>query len=150
MERLSIKELSNKLSISEATAKNWLRLGKISPQFSDDGKPFFSQKYVNDLLKKLHDKNNSILKSRRNKNCIKGKFFYKDYVSDTSVNIKTIEKLLETPDIIQEENFVKYLAADCAIQLIIQSKKLQTGICRNFLLNYRCMQQFHFLTNSCF
>lgn len=136
MERLSIKELSNKLSISEATAKNWLRLGKISPQFSDDGKPFFSQKYVNDLLKKLHDKNNSILKSRRNKNCIKGKFFYKDYVSDTSVNIKTIEKLLETPDIIQEENFVKYLAADCAIQLIIQSKKLQTGICRNFLLNY--------------
>ena len=32
MEYLSLEELSNELSISVATAKNWLRLGKINFQ----------------------------------------------------------------------------------------------------------------------
>ena len=29
---ISIKELSKKLSISEATAKNWIKLNKIKPE----------------------------------------------------------------------------------------------------------------------
>jgi len=139
MKELSTEELSEKLSISYASAKNWLRLGKITPQWIKNNQPYFSEDYVNNLLKNISGSDNNILKSRRNKNYINGKFFYKDYVSDTSQNITIIEKLLESIEknnLTYDEKLVKYITADCAIQLILQSKNLPCGIKQNFLLNY--------------
>ena len=53
MKNLSIEELSNALSISSATLKNWVRLGKITPQMVKNNQPFFSQDYVENLLKEI-------------------------------------------------------------------------------------------------
>lgn len=137
MEELTLKELSNKLSISAATAKNWLRLGKITPQRIKDNIPYFFDSYVKDLINEIKVKDNNILKSRRNKNYIKGKFFYKDYISSTSQNTKIIESLLQVLENIHlDEKQIKYIIADCAIQLLLQSKNIKSDIGTNFLLNY--------------
>lgn len=139
MKKLSIEELSNKLSISSATVKNWLRLGKITSQFMENNQPFFSDDYVKNLLKKINNENNQLLKSRRNKNHINGKFLYKDYVSDSSKNIETIENLLNNIQKItlpSDENIIKYILANCSIQLLMQKKNIPTQINSNFLQNY--------------
>ena len=34
------------LKISSATVKNWVRLGKLTPQKSDNGSIFFAAKYI--------------------------------------------------------------------------------------------------------
>ena len=62
---LSIDDVCKALSISKATVKNWIRLGKIIP---DAGEELFSQKYVTQFIESLKSDNSTKLKSRRNKN----------------------------------------------------------------------------------
>ena len=45
-EIISIKEFCHILSVSEATGRNWLRLGKLAPDREWKGKPYFSKEYV--------------------------------------------------------------------------------------------------------
>ena len=47
VKKLSLKELCDELNISLATGKNWIKLGKILPKISADGKMFFDKTYVN-------------------------------------------------------------------------------------------------------
>lgn len=139
MKNLSIEELSNALSISSATLKNWVRLGKITPQMVKNNQPFFSQDYVENLLKEIKNGDNKTLKSRRNKKYIDGKFLYKDYVSVASQNVKPIEnllKIIENDTLFFDENTVKFLVADCAIKLLLQRKNLKNKIKNNLLQNY--------------
>lgn len=137
MEYLSLEELSNELSISVATAKNWLRLGKINFQKTKGNTKYFSREYLDKLLVNIRQSDDNVLKSRRNKNYIKGNFFYKDYVPSSSKNIKTVESLLNTlsSDRLADEDYTKYIVADCAIQLLVQAKKI-SSVGENFLLNY--------------
>ena len=127
MEYLSLEELSNELSISVATAKNWLRLGKINFQKTKGNTKYFSREYLDKLLVNIRQSDDNVLKSRRNKNYIKGNFFYKDYVPSSSKNIKTVESLLNTlsSDRLADEDYTKYIVADCAIQLLVQAKKFR-------------------------
>lgn len=137
MEYLSLEELSNELSISVATAKNWLRLGKITFQKTKGNAKYFSCEYIEKLLLNIRQSDDNVLKSRRNKNYIKGNFFYKDYVSAVSKNIKTVESLLNTLSLdgLEDEDYTKYIVADCAIQLLVQAKKIP-DVKEDFLLNY--------------
>ena len=137
MEYLSLEELSNELSISVATAKNWLRLGKITFQKTKGNAKYFSREYIEKLLLNIRQSDDNVLKSRRNKNYIKGNFFYKDYVSAVSKNIKTVESLLNTLSLdgLKDEDYTKYIVADCAIQLLVQAKKIP-DVKEDFLLNY--------------
>ena len=43
MNYLSLKELCEELSISVATGRNWVRLGKIVPEFMEKRTPFFTK-----------------------------------------------------------------------------------------------------------
>ena len=93
-----------------------------------NNQPFFSQDYVENLLKEIKNGDNKTLKSRRNKKYIDGKFLYKDYVSVASQNVKPIEnllKIIENDTLFFDENTVKFLVADCAIKLLLQRKNLK-------------------------
>ena len=46
---LSLSELCKSLSISMATGRNWIKLGKIKPNYTEKGTPFFRADYVEDL-----------------------------------------------------------------------------------------------------
>lgn len=135
---ISIKELSKKLSISEATAKNWIKLNKIKPELIINKSAYFSKEYVKFLVNELNSQTSDKLKSRRNKKYISGSFFYKDYLSSDSVNLQTTEDLLKyitEQEIILSEDEIKYIIADCAIQLILQCKN-NFKIEKNFLQEY--------------
>lgn len=109
MNKLTLNELTKELAISTATAKNWIKLGKINPEFSVD--------YVKTLKKDIISGKKNYLKSRRNKKYISGNSFYKDYVSKDSKNIQIISNLLSVvnkPD----KDEIQFLLAECALQFM--------------------------------
>lgn len=115
-----ISDLCDIFSVSNATIKNWMKLKKITPDIVIDEELCFSKQYIKKQLKKFEAQSSAILKSRRNKTFVKGSFFYKDYISENSRNLKIVQELL---DFISEKKIVlsideiKYLLADCAIQM---------------------------------
>ena len=67
---LSLDEVCKILSISKATIKNWIRLGKITP---DAGEQLFSKEYIEHFVAELKSSDSTKLKSRRNKKSAKRK-----------------------------------------------------------------------------
>lgn len=113
---LTVDDVCKVLSISKATAKNWIRLGKIIP---DAGDQLFSQEYIEKFVIELKSDDNRKLKSRRNKKNTTGKVLYKDYVY-TITNQNLVEELLEL-GIIQNESELLIVLANFAVQLYYQS-----------------------------
>lgn len=117
---ISLKEVCEILSISSATVKNWLRLGKL--QSLDNGKNF-SRKYIENLCKKIKLGQDMPLKSRRNKKKKMGKVLYNDYINN-KYNQEIIAKILLEKDSITEEE-LRIILANFALQLYYQSYSIK-------------------------
>ncbi|MCR5771704.1 MAG: DNA methyltransferase, partial [Butyrivibrio sp.] len=94
---MTLEELCSRLSISEATGKNWLRLGKISPDVLSSPEPSFSKEYADSLIEDISSGKVKALISRRNKKYVSGSFFYDSYVpkdSDCLPKVREISKYL--------------------------------------------------------
>ena len=89
-ELISLQEACDILSISTATAKNWLRLGKL---VSSENETTFEKNYILSLAKRMNSGEDNRLRSRRNKKSLKGKFIYKDYIYNIE-NQSIIEEIL--------------------------------------------------------
>jgi len=63
-EKMTIAEVSGLLSVSQATVRNWIRLGKIKPE--PDNKTF-NRLYIEKLIEEISCGKDHRLKSRRNK-----------------------------------------------------------------------------------
>ncbi len=90
---LPLGELCRRLSISKATAKNWIRLGKLEVQSGGAEEPRFSRRYVEELEQKIRSGELPWLKSRRNKLGIREKSLYRDYISHPG-NRQAVEEIL--------------------------------------------------------
>ncbi len=139
MDYISVEELCKILSISTATGKNWVKLGKLKPEYTENRTPYFLKNYAETLKNEIKSGKNTALKSRRNKKYVSGNSFYNSYVSDNSQNINTLQNLLKiaknicidlTVDVIQ------YLIADCALQLIAQKNDYTFRNKKLLLLKY--------------
>lgn len=117
---LTLDDVCRILSISKATAKNWLRLGKIVP---DMGGQLFSSEYIDKFVAELKSDDNMKLKSRRNKKSATGKVLYKDYVH-TPHNQKLVADLLEL-SVIEDQNDLLIVLANFAVQLYYQSRGIK-------------------------
>lgn len=115
-EKLTISQVCELFSVSKATVKNWIKLGKLKSNLNGD---MFDKKYVEELLNEIKDSDDSRLKSRRNKKTIQGKMLYKDYINDES-NCKIIENILNSCEQITEDE-LRIMIANFAIQLYKQS-----------------------------
>ena len=118
---LTLSQLCKELSISYATGRNWLRLGKIIPTSSDSGVPQFSISYVTNLKKDLEAYNNSSLKSRRNKKYKSGFGLYESYVSKSSPNIGAVSEIvnyIKDKELEVTDDLLLALLSDCADKLI--------------------------------
>ena len=136
---LSLKELCEELSISTATGRNWIKLGKLTPGYTDKKTPYFSKKYVATLRAELQSGENMALKSRRNKKFISGNFLYNSYVSEQCKNIPTLQKLLALASdskIDLDVATIQLLVADCALHLFISKNNIQTNEHNNVLLQF--------------
>lgn len=139
---LTVDDVCKTLSISKATAKNWIRLGKI---VHDIGDQLFSTEYVEKFVAELKSGKNTKLKSRRNKKSATGKVLYKDYVH-TASNQKLVADLLEL-GIIENERDLLIVLANFAVQLYYQSRNIPFGN-SNVLLDFLSQEQtseFHIL-----
>lgn len=92
----SLKEVCSELSISYATGRNWVKLGKIIPDINGI---YFSSEYVKNCKKQLIS--GKSLKSRRNKKQVSGNKLYDSYVGKNSPNISAIKNIL---DYIEQNN----------------------------------------------
>ena len=139
---LTVDDVCKTLSISKATAKNWIRLGKIVPDIGDQ---LFSTEYVEKFVAELKSDDNTKLKSRRNKKSATGKVLYKDYVH-TVGNQKLVADLLEL-GIIENERDLLIVLANFAVQLYYQSRNIQFAN-NNVLLDFLSQEhtsEFHIL-----
>lgn len=132
---LTVDDVCKTLSISKATAKNWIRLGKIVPDIGDQ---LFSTEYVEKFVAELKSGENTKLKSRRNKKSATGKVLYKDYVH-TASNQKLVADLLEL-GIIENERDLLIVLANFAVQLYYQSRNIPFGN-NNVLLDFLSQEQ---------
>lgn len=119
IEKLSFNQVCEILSISAATAKNWIRLGKLT--ICEDGKSF-EKAYIKNLVSEIKSGKDTRLKSRRNKKSVSGNVCYKDYVeSENNQNI--VESILDECSCISEEE-LRVILAFFACQLYCQSREI--------------------------
>lgn len=119
----SLKELCGQLSISIATGRNWVKLGKITPQYIKNGVPYFDEKHIVIIENEIRSGKNVALKSRRNKKYVSGNALYRSYVSQNCKNLTVLQKLLSAitwEQILLTSDVISYFVADCALQLFGQ------------------------------
>lgn len=120
-ERISLNQVCEMLSISAATAKNWIRLGKLT--VCEDGKNF-DKAYIGKLVSEIKSGKDTRLKSRRNKKAVSGSVIYKDYVENEN-NRNIVRNILEECSQISEEE-LRVMIAFFAAQLYCQSREIAT------------------------
>lgn len=148
LKNYTLAQFCDELSISLATGKNWIKLGKIIPDIETGPNPIFSSKYIKKLKSDIQIGKNPNLKSRRNKKFISGNKLYCDYLSQDNKNIENIKKLLEYLDnnnIEPSENIISLIIAECSLQCFSQkfSKKIKTNILKEFLSNNISYSQYN-------
>lgn len=121
-EFLSLEELCTQLSISLATGRNWLRLGKISSDVSANGQPFFSFSTFQSLKTDLEHASSQLLKSRRNKSLVSGNSIYKSYAPNMDAQSEVQQTLLLFKEICSDKHelepvLLSAILAECSLQL---------------------------------
>ena len=134
----TLKEFCEQLSISVATGKNWLRLGKITPTQMIDHLPFFSADYIDNLKKEILSGLNNALKSRRNKKYVSGNIIYQSYLPATSLNYELSRQLITYAETINlSEELINYMIAEVAIRLLCQTRLTEpSSVPASYLLDY--------------
>lgn len=136
---ITLKELCEELAISTATGRNWIKLGKLIPKYTNKKTPYFSRNYVSDLQKELRSGKNKALKSRRNKKFVSGNSLYNSYVSENCQNVFTLQKLLaliSNNNIDLSTSIIQLFVADCALHLFVNKKNIQLKEQKNLLLQF--------------
>ena len=117
---LSLADVCRELSISEATAKNWVKLGKLVP--AELGATYFSIEYMQKLKADIARGDNKSLKSRRNKTFVSGRSLYYYYIPSDSKNLAVVQNIV---NFVNDNNIdvsldiLLSILADCAIKLMI-------------------------------
>ena len=134
---VSLPDLCKELSVSLATGKNWVKLGKLIPSEIIKKTPYFSEKYVRQLKAEIQSGENAALKSRRNKKYVSGSYIYNSYVSPESKNLPILQQLFS---FIEENSFditneiSLAVIADCAVQFILKrTENNDNGNIRDYL-----------------
>ncbi len=134
---ISIEELCRRLSVSKATVRNWMRLGKIAPDRELQGSPYFSERYVRQLFAQMKNEDAKRLKSRRNKKYISGASIYAGYLTKNSENLAVVSRLVSAQSgRPPEEIFLREILAECALQLLGQALGKNYEFSENYLFHY--------------
>ena len=148
---LSLADVCRELSISEATAKNWIKLGKLIP--AELGTTYFSIEYMQKLKSDISNGKNTSLKSRRNKKFVSGRGLYYAYIPNDSKNLAPIEDILDFID----ENDIKVttdillsIIADCVLKLIVSQSgsPINRSVFKSFIIGEYSPEPYTFLIND--
>lgn len=148
---LSLADVCRELSISEATAKNWIKLGKLIP--AELGTTYFSIEYMQKLKSDISNGKNSALKSRRNKNFVSGRGLYYSYIPNDSKNLAPVQDILsyiEENDIEITLDILLSIIADCALKLIVSQSgsELHKPVLKSYLNGEYSPKPYTFLIDD--
>ncbi len=121
------------LGISEATGKNWLRLGKLNAKDSESGKLIYKHE-VEKLLLSLKKDDSNVLKSRRNKTALKGRELYVNYVSRESPNHAAVALLVS--GFTGSTTAITALLCESFLQLLVDAKRIKATCNKQFFKAY--------------
>ncbi len=121
------------LGISEATGKNWLRLGKLNAKDSETGKLIYKHE-VEKLLLSLKKDDSNVLKSRRNKTALKGRELYVNYVSRESPNHAAVALLVS--GFTGSTTAITALLCESFLQLLVDAKRIKANCNKQFFKAY--------------
>jgi predicted site-specific integrase-resolvase/SAM-dependent methyltransferase len=121
--KISLPEACSILSISEATGRNWVRLGKLKPIAGYAALTFYKSDVIK-LSASIQNSNTSVLKSRRNKKKISGISVYKDYIG-SSENAGVIEEIVNNGGLVIDETQLRIILCNFALQLLFQKEGRQ-------------------------
>lgn len=133
---LSLSAACQELGISEATGRNWIRLGKLTPSYVQKNSKYFKKDYILSLKNDIANGKNRALKSRRNKKFVSGRGLYGYYVSDSSSGTASVRQtldLLSASHIPLDTLLIRFLLAEAAIQMITQRFSLQPAHLLDYL-----------------
>lgn len=136
---LSLKELCMELSISVATGQNWIKLGKIKPDFIHEKRAFFTTDYVMGLKNSIITGDVKALKSRRNKKYVSGNSFYNSYISESCDAVLQLQKvfaLIDENEIVVDDDIIRILVADAALHLFASKEHLSFEADKNLLQKF--------------
>lgn len=119
-EWISLTQACEILAVSQATWKNWERLGKLDLPRREGGNVQYRRTDVESFAAGIEHSDSTVLKSRRNKKKRKGCVLYRDYILSEE-NRHTVEFLLEDGRIWSEAE-IRILLTNFALQLFFQSR----------------------------
>lgn len=125
---VTLGELCEILSVSQATGRNWVKLGKIVPQAEEHGTLLFTQEYAGQLKEGIAQGKIRALRNRRNKQYVSGSSVYESYVPSASANVQEVRRLMGM--VLAGDKDIggaglSALLAECALQLIVQRECIQ-------------------------
>lgn len=119
---IRLDELCKILSISTATARNWLKSGKIKPVYSQGREEFFLREDIDLLLDNIKEGKESRLKSRRNKQHVTGTFIPRTYIQ-SKVGIEIVEAIISEINLVKLPNdYERIILAEYALKLLVSRK----------------------------
>ncbi|WP_051656540.1 TaqI-like C-terminal specificity domain-containing protein [Butyrivibrio sp. AE3004] len=111
----TLAELCAELSITPATGRNWLKLGKIKPEGKKGRSYYFSDTYVRSLKEDLESGKLKSLRSRRNKTYVSGNLLYGSYITADSPNLPLVQKLVDDIAAVDNNDFLlRRVLSGCA------------------------------------
>ncbi len=119
---INLKELCDRLGISEASGRGWIRRGLLMPvDYPDIGGPLFLPEEVLRAERALSRKDGR-LRSRRNKSRLSSRTDMRGYLTDDSPNRERVRQFLSRWDqmeetVMKQETSVLQALANCARQL---------------------------------
>ncbi len=133
---VTLTTLCEMLSISMATGRNWVKLGRLIPERVEKKRPLFTLDYVKRMKEEIRSGNIGALRSRRNKKYISGNAFYHSYVSGNCAGVAELQKLLalvEECGIELSEKVIRTILADCSLHLFASKNHLDFAKERNLI-----------------
>lgn len=121
-EYMDLSDICNLLSISKATALNWIKSDTLKPVEIEGQKNLFAKRDIDALLADIKSGRISRLKSRRNKNHISGAFIPKTYIQSKE-GIEVVGKIIScisTMDLAQ--GYERVILAEYALKLLASRK----------------------------
>ncbi|NLJ99976.1 MAG: N-6 DNA methylase, partial [Clostridia bacterium] len=122
---IGLSEVCRLLSISSATGRNWVRLGKITPIKEKGGEPLFLRSHIEEVLKTLSDGKSKALNRRRNKKMVNKISLYETYISHEG-NIDVVNGIIENYSGLINPLMIRSILANFALQLACQKKQIKT------------------------
>ncbi len=115
-EVFSFSEVCRILSISSATGRNWIRLGKLVPVDAAARRPVFARSEIERVIAAVAA-GDRVLKSRRNKKKVSGASLYENYITSAH-NISVINGILGQDRLQIDDDAMRIIIANFALQFI--------------------------------